>query len=146
MKVVLNKDVSKLGFKGEILDVKPGFFRNFLASNMIADVLTKGRMKVCEDRKSKLVMKKSQILENAKSVMEKVSGKTVEIKAKANEKGVLFAAISLVDVILAVEKSFSVRLDPSFLKMDAIKELGKTETKVEIGDLTGSLFINVKNV
>ncbi len=145
MKVVLNKDVSKLGFKGEVLEVKPGFFRNFLAPKMLADVLTKARAKVVEMRKDKLVMKKNQILENAKSVMEKVSGKTVTVKAKTNEKGVLFAAFSVVDLVSAIENEFSVRLDPSFIKMDALKEVGNHEVKLHIGDLNGSVFVNIKN-
>ncbi|MDX9970938.1 MAG: 50S ribosomal protein L9 [Candidatus Gracilibacteria bacterium] len=146
MKVVLNKDVSKLGFKGEVLDVKPGFFRNFLAPRLIADVLTKARAKVVNARKDKMVMKKQQVLDNAKTVMEKVSGKTITVKAKANDKGVLFASFSIVDLISAVEKEFSVRLDPSFVKMEALKELGNHEVQLSLGDLKGNLFVNIKNV
>lgn len=143
MKVVLNKDVSKLGFKGDVLEVKPGYFRNFLAPRLLADVLTKAREKVQNLRKDKLVMKKKQVIENAKSVMEKVSGKTLNVKLNANDKGVLFAAFSLVDFISLVEKEFSVRLDPSFITMEAIKEVGSHEVSVKIGDNMGSVFVNI---
>jgi large subunit ribosomal protein L9 len=146
MKVVLNKDVSKLGFKGDILEVAPGYFRNFLAPKMLAEVLTKARAKLVDLRKDKLVMKKNQVLENAKSVMDKVSGKTVNVSAKANDKGVLFAAFSVVDLIAAIEKEFAVRLDHSFVKMDSLKEVGNHEVALHIGDLKGSVFVNIKNV
>ncbi len=146
MKVVLNKDVSKLGFKGEVLDVKPGFFRNFLATNKLADALTKARAKVVEDRKTKMVMKKEEILANAKSIMDQISGKTVNIKAKANDKGVLFASISIIDLIKAVQDEFGVRLDPSFVKMEALKEVGNFELELKIGDNKGNLFVNIVNI
>ena len=69
MQVVLNEDVKKLGYRGEVVDVKRGYFRNFLFPRGLADFASESRLRVAESRKESLMSKKQQILENAKEVL-----------------------------------------------------------------------------
>lgn len=133
MQVVLNQDVKKLGYRGEVVAVKPGFFRNFLFPNGLADVATPSRLRVAESRKDKLVMKKQQIVENSQEVIEKLKGLKVMISEKVNDKGHLYAAVSEAEIVAAVESAAKIKLAPEWIKMDSIKELGEHSVLVALG-------------
>ncbi len=134
MQVVLNQNIKTLGFRGEIVNVKRGYFRNYLFPNNLADVATVTRLKVAESRKEKQVMAKDQLVKNAAEVLEKLKDLKVTVKEKANEKGHLYAAVSTMEVIEAIEKKAKVTLDKEFLQMDHIKEVGSYPVKVKIGE------------
>lgn len=145
MKVVLNKDVPKLGYKGDIVNVKAGYFRNFLHPNKMAEMATTSSLKVASTRKERLVMKKQQIMENAKEVLAKLKGLKVALKAKASTKGKLYAAITEKAVIDAVEKAAKVKLEKEFLKMDHFKEVGNYDVLVHLGEgLEAKIKVSVK--
>ncbi len=133
MEVVLNKDVKKLGYRGEIITVKPGYYRNFLNPRGLADVATKSRLKLIEARKEKMVMERSQLLENAQEVLKKLKGLSVIITSKVNDKGTLYAAVVEEDVINAVNDSVKIKLEKSYLKMDHFKDLGEHTVVVHLG-------------
>lgn len=134
MQVVLNQNIKTLGFRGEVVNVKRGYFRNYLFPNNLADVATESRLKVAESRKEKQVMAKDQLMKNASEVLEKLKDLKVTVKEKANEKGHLYAAVSTMEVIEAVEKKAKITLDKEFLQMDHIKEVGSYPVKVKIGE------------
>lgn len=134
MQVLLNKDVPKLGYRGEIISVKDGYFRNYLMPNGLAQLATKAVQKLADSRKESLVMKKQQLLDNAKDVLAKLKGLSVTIKAKVSEKGKLYAGITEIDVIDAVEAAVKVQLEKDFLKMEHFKELGEHEVVVHLGE------------
>ncbi len=132
MQVVLNKDVKKLGYRGEVVEVKPGFFRNFLFPNRMADVATPSRLRVAESRKDKLVMKKQQVLENAQEVIEGLKGLKITITEKVNDKGHLYAAVSESEIVEAVEAASKVKLAPEWIKMEQIKEVGEYSVLIHL--------------
>lgn len=134
MKVVLNETVKKLGYRGAIVEVAAGYFRNFLAPRSLADIATPSRLKVAESRKDKMVMEKQQVLDNAKEIFEKLNNLTISLKAKATDKGKLFGSISELDVIAALNKQAKMELDKSFLKMEHIKELGEHKISIHLGE------------
>jgi len=134
MQVVLNKDVKKLGYKGDIVSVKRGFFRNYLLPNGLADFASKTRLKVAETRKEKIVIKKQQLLDNAKEVVEKLKGLKVVVKGKVTEDGKLYGSITEDDVIKVVEEESKLQLEKSQIKMDHFKELGEHKAVVHLGE------------
>ena len=134
MRIVLNSDVKKLGYRGDVVKVRDGYFRNFLSPRGLADVATLTRLKVAESRKSKVVMQKQQLLDNAKEVLAKLNGLKVVIKAKVSKKGKLYGAIAEADVIEAVLVASKVKLEKDLLKMDHIKEVGEHKVKVVLGE------------
>ena len=133
MEVVLNKDIKNIGYRGEIITVKPGYYRNFLNPRGLADVATKSRLKVVEIRKEKVVMAKEQVLDNANDVLGKLKGLTVTIQSKVNDKGTLYAAISEDDVVKAVEEITKIKLEKEYLKMDHFKDVGEYTALVHLG-------------
>lgn len=144
MKVVLNQTVRNLGRRGEIVEVKPGYARNFLFPNELADPGTPGRLKMAEQRLEKAVMRKEDLVKNAKDIAGKVAGMKVVIKAKANEKGHLYAGVTEDDIIEEVIKAKSVELDKEFLEMDHFKEVGEYQVGVKIGDQSEEITVVVE--
>ncbi|MBT3865186.1 50S ribosomal protein L9 [Candidatus Peregrinibacteria bacterium] len=135
MKVILNSDVSKLGYRGEIVNVKDGYFRNFLFPNKLASIATKKVIELAEGRKDKVVMEKKRLLENVQEVMDKLKGLAVEISAKVTDKDTLYAAVSAKDVVDAVMATANVGLEESYVKFDdQIKTLGEHKVAVDFGE------------
>ncbi len=134
MQVVLNEDVKKLGFKGDIVTVKPGYFRNFLMPKGFADIATKARLKIAESRREKIVMKKEEIMAKATEAIGKLKGLSVVIKAKASDKGKLYGAVTEADVVDAVEKAAKIKLEKDFVKMDHFKEAGEYSVVINLGE------------
>lgn len=132
MEVVLNKDVKKLGYRGEVVEVKPGYFRNFLFPNGMADVATTSRKKVAESRQSKMAMRAEQVAENSKEVMDKLKGLSVTLKEKVSEKGTLYASVTEEEVIGAVRDAAKVELSKSMIKMEHFKDLGEHDVVVHL--------------
>jgi len=134
MEVVLNEDVKKLGYRGDIVTVKRGYYRNFLLPRGLADVATGGRLKVAESRREKIVMKKQQLLDNVNEVIGKLKGLKVEVYGKVSDKGHLYASITEDQVIDAIEAASKVKLEKEFIKMDHFKELGEYKVMAHLGD------------
>lgn len=134
MRIVLNSDVKKLGYRGDVVKVKNGYFRNFLHPRGLADIATLARLKLAELRKNKIVMQRQQLLDNAKDVLAKLHGLKVIIKVKASKKGKLYGAIAQPEVIEAIFAATNVKLAKDLLKMEHLKEVGDHKIKVHLGE------------
>lgn len=134
MQVVLNEDVKKLGYRGDVVSVKRGFFRNFLFPRGLADLATIARLKIAESRKDKMVVQKQQLLDSSGDVLKKLKGLKVETFGKVSEKGHLYGSIVEEDVINAIEEATKIKLEKDFIKMEHLKELGEHKVIVHLGE------------
>ncbi len=134
MQVILKENVKKLGRRGDIVKVAPGFFRNLLFPTGKAEIATKSKLKLAEERKEKARAEMEKLLENAKEVIEKLNGMSLVVKRKTTDKGTLYAAISEMDVVDLIEEESKMKLDKDSIKMDHLKEVGDHVVKVEVGD------------
>ncbi|MDD3862086.1 MAG: 50S ribosomal protein L9 [Candidatus Gracilibacteria bacterium] len=134
MEVILQKDVKKLGYRGDIIKVNEGYFRNFLLPKGLAEVATEAVKKLASSRKEKVLMEKDRLLENAKEVLVKLHGLKLTFKEKVSEKGKLFGSLSESDIIKAVLEKANIRLEKEYLVMEHIKEVGKYDVVVKLGE------------
>lgn len=134
MKVLLNKDVKKLGYRGDLVNVKAGYFTNYLLPEGFAVAADASVLRVQESRKAKLVMKSEQLKENAKEVLKKLKGLTVTIAKKITSKGKLYGGLSSEDIVNAVLAKTNVQLEPSYVKAEHIKEVGDHDVLVRIAE------------
>lgn len=135
MKVILLKDISKVGKKYDVKKVSDGYALNFLLPKGFAKTATEGAMEKLEELKKVLEAERS-VQENilAKNLHE-VDGKTLEIKAKANEKGHLFAGIHKEDLPAYIKESFGADIDSHFIELPkTIKETGSYEVTIKALD------------
>lgn len=134
MKVLLNKDVKKLGYRGDIVNVKTGYFTNFLLPEGAAVIADKSVIKLQESRKAKLIMKKEQLVENAKEVIKKLKGLVVTISKKITSKGKLYGGLSAEEIIDEIAAKTNIKLEPSNIKAEHIKEVGTHKVLVHIAE------------
>ena len=98
MKLILQEDVPHLGDVGEIVEVKPGYGRNYLIPYGIAKPATKENIAEFEARRAELEKQAAEALEAAKARAEKLEGMTLEITAKAGSEGKLFGSVGPIDI------------------------------------------------
>lgn len=134
MKVILLQDVKGLGKKGEVVNAKDGYARNFLFPKNLAKEATQGNVKVLEEQKTAKKIKQEEELAKAKALAEKISELIVELKGKAGENGKLFGSITTKDVSTALKKQHKIDIDKRKMDIEGgnIKSLGVTIVEVKV--------------
>jgi len=94
MKVLLTRDVEKLGWLGDIVEVKTGYARNFLLPQRVAIVPSEDNIKVLADERAKRAEQRLEEKKKIVSAAETVAGAEVVLAMKANEQGHLFGSVS----------------------------------------------------
>jgi large subunit ribosomal protein L9 len=105
MKVILLKDVRKVGKKFETKDVADGYALNFLIPRKLAEASTPSSMKKVENLKSRDAAEKKVQEDLLKKNLASFNGVTIEMKENANEKGNLFKGIHKEEIIEALKKT-----------------------------------------
>ncbi len=134
MKVILLQDVKGLGKKGEIVNAKDGYARNFLFPKNLAKEATEGNVKVLEEQKTAKKIRQEEELAKAKELAEKITELTVELKGKSGENGKLFGSITTKDVSEALKKQFKIDVDKRKMDIEGgnIKTIGVTIVDVKV--------------
>lgn len=146
MKVILISDVKGLGKKGEVVNAKDGYARNFLIPKGLAKEATQGNLKVLNEQKTAKQRKAEEELKKARELAEKISKLTVEIQGKAGENGKLFGSITTNDISNSLKKQHNIKIDKRKIELDGgnIKSLGTTIAKVKIyPDVVAKLKVKV---
>ncbi len=138
MKVILTRDVPKVGKDGEILAVADGYARNYLFPRQLAVVAKGAALKQHESRIAREVAKTAALLTAAQSNAEKLREQSFQILAKSNPKSNrLFGAITEADVAEVIQKTLGIEVDKRRISLiDPIKVTG-------IYDLTARLHPEV---
>lgn len=132
MKVVLREDVSKLGRKGELVEVSDGYFRNFLLPRGLAEEATPGKLKEMEEKRKSNAAREAKLLAQARESAAVLGGKRVVVKASAGESGKLFGAVTTQQVSEAIESQYGIKVDKRDVKMDQVKQVGEYRFKVRL--------------
>lgn len=133
MKVILLQDVKSVGKKGDVINAKDGYARNFLFPKKLAKEATEGNIKVLEEQKTSKKLKQDQELKQAKELAEKISNLTVRIVSKAGDNGKLFGSITSKDIADELNKQHKISVDKRKISMDGtIKTLGTTTVEVKV--------------
>lgn len=132
MKIILKKDVSKIGKKGELLEVADGYGRNFLIARGLAEEATEGRLRELQEQKKTKKVKEDKKMAAAHEAKKKVGGKVVTIKVNAGEGGRLFGSVTTAQVAEAIEAQYGVEADKKDIRIeDAIKQAGSFPAKIK---------------
>ena len=146
MKVILFEDVKGLGKKGDVVNSKDGYARNYLFPKGLAKEATRGNVKVLEEQKTAKKMKKEEEVQQAQSLAEKISKLTVDMESTAGDNGKLFGSITTKDIAQALQKQHKIKIDKRKMELDNnIKDIGITEVKVKVfPNITATFKVNVK--
>lgn len=133
MKVILLEDVKNIGIKGQIINAKDGYARNFLFPKKLAIEATDANLKNLENAKKKKEDKEREILEEAKALEEELMQKIIVIKTKAGEHGKLFGSITTKEISELLEKEHEIIIDKKKFDLDEpIKSLGEYHVKIKL--------------
>ena len=133
MKVILLEDVKGLGKKGDLVNAKDGYARNFLLPKGLATEATEGNVKVLKQQKKSEKLKMEAERENALKIKEKLEEITVKIEGKAGEGGRLFGSITTKDIVDELFKQYKIKIDKKKIVMDEnIKTIGTTIVDVKV--------------
>ena len=134
MQVVLIKRVPKLGNEYDVVNVKPGYARNFLFPQKLAIPAFKHELKRAETMKAKLAEKLEVLLENAKEIAEKLKDTVLTFKKKARGEK-LYGSIKEKDIADALKEQEKVDVKKEMVKLDEpLKTLGEHKVKLQLAE------------
>ena len=105
MQIILLEKIGKLGELGDVVNVKPGYARNFLIPGKMARRATEAAIKEFEGRRAELEKAAQAKLAAAQALGEQLAGKTVRIAQKAGVDGRLFGSVTNADIAEALTKA-----------------------------------------
>ncbi len=143
MKVLLLKDVYKLGRAGDIKKVADGYGRNFLLPQKLAVLAAPGALKQVEKIRSQAEVRRTELNSELKDLAGQINGVTVVFAAKAGETGKLYGSITTQDVATAIQEKVRYEVKKQQIDMQPIRNLGEFTTHVR---LTMDLVPEVKIV
>jgi large subunit ribosomal protein L9 len=131
--VILTHEVSNLGTAGDVVDVKPGYARNFLFRRGLATAWTKGGQKQVEAIAKGREVRAVNSLAEAQSIKGNLESKPVTVVAHAGGSGRLFGAVSTSDIAAAVQAAGGPTLDRRKIEVtQPIKSVGSHQALVRL--------------
>lgn len=145
MKVILLKDVKKLGKKDQTIEVSDGYANNYLFPNKLAVQLTKGSSQVLANQKEeeRLNFEKNQA--EARSIAEKLAKLTLEFKLKAGSNGRCFGNISFKQIEEYLLAKHDIQIDKrKFLDKGPLDSFGMYHLRIELfKGVVGTINVHV---
>jgi len=134
MKVLLVVDIDKVGWLGDVVDVKTGYARNYLIPQGLAKVPTESNLKAIAKERTKRSEQRIQVRKRLEAAAEAVDGAEAVVAAKANELGHLFGSVGAKDIAANLrEQGFEVADEVVPLE-ENIKEVGSRTVELEFAD------------
>jgi large subunit ribosomal protein L9 len=132
VQVILRQAVDDLGDIGEVVDVRPGYARNFLIPQGIAYEATDENQKRFEEERRHILERSARDLDRARAAAERIEGQSVSFAARAGEEGKLFGSVTASDIAEALgEKGLEV--DRHLIRLEEpIKQLGVYKVTVRL--------------
>ena len=146
MKVVLRDDVASLGQKGDLVEVKPGYARNFLVPRGLAIAANRGVVAQAQAMKRNRAARDRRDREAAQELASKLAGRALTIVARAGEGGKLFGSVGVADVASAVHEQLGVEVDRRSVGGldEPWKELGTFEVTIRLhADVVPTVAVNI---
>ncbi|MBD3156211.1 50S ribosomal protein L9 [Candidatus Peregrinibacteria bacterium] len=146
MQVILTKNVDKLGKRGDVRDVKFGYYNNYLAPNGLAFVATPARLKWAEGLQAKAVKAKEEVAKQAEQYKKTLEDVTLTFEEKTTDKDTLYGSIGEKELIAALEDQAKISLDKKQIVMEEpIKTVGSHTVSVQLtDDVTVDISVEVK--
>lgn len=132
MEIILKQDVPGLGYKNDVVKVKPGYGRNFLIPNGSALIANDSNKRMIAENVRQVAHKAAKIKDEAVALAAKIGEMTLELKTKAGETGKIFGAITSLQVSDALKaKGFDVDRKKIIFK-EQPKELGEYVVNLDL--------------
>jgi len=132
VELLLAEDVASLGKQGEIVNVKPGYARNFLLPQGLATVATESNKRAVEKHRQKQQELEQQKLKTIRTLGDAIAKYSVTLEANANEEGHLYGSIVAADISKSL-RGAGYEVGPDNVRLEGpIKELGLYTVKIHL--------------
>lgn len=140
MKLILKEDVETLGSAGEVVDVKPGYGRNYLIPQQKAVMATTGAMQAIQERKRQAALKAELTVAAAKELAEKIEALSVTIPVTTGEDEKIHGTVTNIQIADALEEK-DILIDRRKITIDQdVKTLGEYTATIDlVGELKPTL-------
>jgi large subunit ribosomal protein L9 len=144
MDVILREDIEKLGARGQVVKVAPGYARNFLLPKRLAVAATDSNKKIVEQERQAHLRKDAKLQGEAQDLAKLLSGLTLTIARKAGENDQLFGSVTANDIADALAAQ-SYTVDRRKIQLDEpIRNLGEHKVPVRLHkDVVAEVSVNV---
>ncbi len=141
MRVLLIKDVYKLGHAGEVKKVADGYGRNFLLPQRLAVLATPSALKQAETLRQNATISRAKLNAEMQGVADALKALTLTFPAKAGETGKLYGSITSAQVAAKIKEVSGLEIDRRNVGHQPLRELGEHQVPVR---LTTDLIPSVK--
>ena len=132
MKIILKEDVSNLGYKDDVVEVKSGYGRNYLIPTGKAVIASESALKMLAENQKQRAHKLAKIKADAEALAESLKEVTLTIGAKTSSTGTIFGSVNNIQIAEALEKlGFNVDRKAIFIK-DSVKEIGSYKALLKL--------------
>src|SRR5579871_4097399 len=144
MQIILQEDVEKLGHRGDVVTVKPGYARNFLLPRKLAIEASAGNMKALERIRGALAKKTATELESAQKQAQLLSGVSLSFTRKTGENDQMFGSVTSGDIVEALHAQ-GFEVDKRQIQLaESIRSLGDFPVTVKVfRDVTAQIQVHV---
>jgi large subunit ribosomal protein L9 len=133
MEVILKTDIKGLGYKDDLVKVRPGYGRNFLIPRGAAVLATDSAKKMHSEVLKQRAFKDEKLRKEAAANAEKLSNVSIKIGAKAGENGKIFGSVTTIQIAEALNKAgYNVERKNIEINEESIKALGNYTAKVRL--------------
>jgi large subunit ribosomal protein L9 len=133
LKVILTKDVEKIGNFGEVLIVKDGYAKNFLIPSGIAIMATPGNLKQIDLVKKSRVKVEAKSTKEANEIAEQLNGLKLIFKVKSSSEGKMYGSITNKDIADKILSFKKIEVDRKKIELeDTIKEIGNYDINIKL--------------
>ena len=126
MDLILKEDVKHLGFKDDLVSVKPGYGRNFLIPKKKATLATESAKKVHAENMKQRSAKEAKLVEGITKIADKLKAENVKVGAKVGANGKIFGSVNALQLVAAIEAQAGHKVESKFVKVygEPIKTTG----------------------
>jgi len=134
MEIILKQDIPNLGFKDDIVKVKPGYAANYLIPKGFAILALPSEEKKLAETLKQRAFKESKIKKDAEKLAEKLQDVVVKIYSKAGVSGKLFGSVNTIQLADAIKNQFDIEIDRKCIVLDShsVKEVGQHTAKINL--------------
>jgi large subunit ribosomal protein L9 len=132
MELLLNQNIEKLGRVGDVVNVKPGYARNYLLPRGLAVPVTKANLAQIEVTRQRVLAEEQARVQSLKELAARMADVSITIEGRANEEGHLFGSVNQAQIAGALRhKGFAI--EDKQIKLDApLKEIGVFDVPVHL--------------
>lgn len=144
MEVILREDIEKLGHRGEVVKVAPGYARNFLLPKKLAVAATSANKKIVEQERDAYLRREAKAKGEAEDLGRMLGNVVITITQRAGEEGHLFGSVTAKDIADALERQ-NYTIDRRKIQLeDPIKNTGEYKVPVRLHrEVTTEIAVNV---